>query len=85
MVLDLNIELQKTDEQKLAEIRQQLFGIVRMSAMQIKSNRDRARSIILENPEFTSEQINAFLGEEVSAQLAGIDIASSELLAKVAI
>jgi hypothetical protein len=88
MVLDLNAlsnPVEKTKEQYMAEASQQIASMLKISAMQIRINRDNIRSTILENENYTAAEFNAFLGETKSEQLADIDTTATELLGKVSV
>lgn len=88
MVLDLNTlgnSAEKIKEQYIAEAAQQVAQMIKISAIQIKNNRDAVRRIILESENYTAAEFNEFIGEEASEQLAGIDLESTELLAKVSV
>lgn len=86
MALDLNIlgnPAEKTKEQYISDGAKQVAQLLRFAQVQIRNNRDNVRKIILENEQFTAAEFNEFIGAVASEQLAEIDLASSELLAKV--
>jgi len=85
MVLDLTTEVQKSDEEKLADKKRNIFTMLKMAAIQIKNSRDNVRNLILDDNEFEAETIRAYIGEADCAKLDEIDAAASALLDKVII